>query len=167
MGSSIGLVTLQIVLLVVMLVGLLGLLTTIIPGLVIIWLAVLVYWIVAGFTPVSWALFALITLLMIFGSVIDNIMMGASARRTGASWLAVAVALTAGVAGSLAFPPFGGLVAALLGLFLVEFARLRNWRMALDSTRSMAAGCGWSVLIRFGIGMIMILIWGGWVLLAK
>lgn len=162
-----GVGALSIVVLVVMLVGLFGLLTTIIPGLVIIWVAALVYWLVAGFSLTAWIAFALISLLMIIGSVIDNVIMGASARRTGASWLAIIVALFAGLVGTIILPPFGGLIAALLGLFLVEFLRLRDWRQALESAKSMAAGCGWSVLLRFAIGAVMILIWGGWVLLMK
>jgi hypothetical protein len=34
----------------------------------------------------------------------------------------------------------------------VEFYRLKDWRQAMASTRSMAIGCGWAAVIRFGIG---------------
>jgi uncharacterized protein len=165
--EPLSLLFLQGVVLAVMLVGLFGLLTTIVPGLLIIWVAAGVYWLVTGFALGSGIIFGVLTVLMLVGSVVDNVIMGASARKTGASWLAIGVALVAGVAGSLAFPPFGGLLAALLGLFLVELIRLRNLRQAMASTGSMAAGCGWSVLLRFGIGSTMILMWGLWVLLAK
>ena len=72
------------------------------------------------------------------------------------------LAVVAGVLGSLIFPPFGGLVAALLGLFAVELYRLRDWRRAMSSTRSMAIGCGWAAVIRFGIGTVMILLFLAW-----
>jgi len=163
--AEFGLLLFQSLILTIMVIGLFGLLTTIIPGLTIIWLAALVYGIVTGFNWVGWVLFALITVLMLFGNLVDNLLMGASARQTGASWLAVVVALVAGVAGSLIWPPFGGLIAALVGLFAVEFIRVRNLRKALDSTRAMAAGCGYSVVARFAIGIFMIGWWLVWIFL--
>jgi hypothetical protein len=81
------------VLIAVMAIGLIGLLFYIIPGLTIIWLAVLAYGIVTGFNVSSGILFAVITLLMIGGNIVDNLTMGKEARKTGASWLGIAVAL--------------------------------------------------------------------------
>ena len=149
----------------VMLFGLGGLFIYILPGLVIIWTAALVYGIVTGFTTTGWIIFGIETLLMAGGSLVDNVLMGASARETGASWLSVGAALTLGLVGSLIWPPFGGLPAALIGIFVVEFARLQNWRKALQSTRGMAVGCGWSTLIRIGTGVLMIVLWAVWVVL--
>jgi len=161
-----GEAVLPFVVLAVMLIGLSGLLTTIIPGLAIIWVAALVYFIVTGFSTGSIILFVVMTILTVVGSLLDNVIMGAKARQSGASWLAIGVALLAGVVGTLMFPPFGGLVAALLGLFVMEYLRLRDPKLAFDSAKNMAAGCGWAVLLRFGIGMIMILMWGLYVLFA-
>jgi uncharacterized protein YqgC (DUF456 family) len=164
--SDVTRTALQVVVLAVMLFGLFSLLIPVLPGLVIIWVPALVYGLVTGFNWVSGILFLFITLLMIFGSVVDNIVMGTRARQQGASWIAIAVSLVAGIAGSLVFPPFGGIIAALIGLFAVEFYRLRDWQKAFDSTRSMAIGCGWAAVIRFGIGIVMILLWGAWVYFA-
>jgi uncharacterized protein len=147
----------------IMLFGLVGLLTPIIPGLIIIWLAVLVYAFTAGLTWVSGLIFAGITLLMIAGTVTDEIMMGTNARKSGASWWSIAVATIAGLVGSAVLPPLGGLLFALVGRFIVEFIRLRNWRAALTSTGGMAVGCGMSFFIRFGIGLVMIALWLVWV----
>jgi uncharacterized protein len=159
-----GLAGLRIVALAVMLFGLFSLLIPVLPGLVIIWVPALVYGLVTGFNLGSGVLFALITLLMIAGSLVDNVIMGARAKVQGASWLAIGVSLVAGLLGSLAFPPFGGLIAALIGLFVVEILRLKNLKRALESTKSMAIGCGWAAVIRFGMGAVMILLWGAWVL---
>jgi uncharacterized protein YqgC (DUF456 family) len=160
--DQIGNIALLTVTLAVMLVGLAGLIFPILPGLVIIWLAGLVYGILSGFTTPAWIILAAMTVLMLIGSVIDNIIMGASARQQGASWLAIGLALVLGVVGSLLLPPFGGLVAALIGLFGLEFWRLRDWRKALDSTKGMALGCGWSSLVRLLIGLLMIGLWLLW-----
>ena len=53
-----------------MLVGLLVL--PLLPGLVIIWVAALGYGLAAGFGTLGWIMFALITVLMLAGSVIDT-----------------------------------------------------------------------------------------------
>ena len=152
----------QVIILAVMLFGLAGLIFPILPGLLIIWVAALVYGLAQGFSWGSGAIFAVMTVLMLVGSVIDNVIMGASARQQGASWIAIAIATVLGIAGSVVFPPFGGLIAALLGIFGYEFVRLRDWRKALESTKGMAIGCGWSTLVRAGIGALMIGLWIAW-----
>lgn len=160
--SHIGDITLLTITLAVMLVGVAGLIFPILPGLVIIWLAGLVYGIISGFHTAGWILFALMTVLMLVGSIIDNVIMGTSARQKGASWLAIGLALVLGVVGSLVFPPFGGLMLALLSLFALEFYRLKDWRKALESTKSMAMGCGWSAVVRTLMGFMMIGLWVLW-----
>lgn len=154
---------LQAIALAVMLFGLISIPMPILPGLVIIWVPALIYGLVTGFNWFSGILFALITGLMLFGSVIDNVIMGQRARQQGASWWAITVSLVLGLLGSVVFPPFGGLIAALIGLFAVEMFRLRDLRQALTSTRSMALGCGWATVIRFGVGIVMILLWLAWI----
>jgi len=64
--------------------------------------------------------------------------------------------------GSLVWPPFGGLLAALGILFLVEYVRLKDVDQAWISTRSMAVGCGWAVVARLVVGVIMIGLWVVW-----
>ena len=160
--DNLGDVALQWIILSVMLFGLFSLLIPILPGLVIIWVAGLVYGLVTGFNLTGGIIFAVMTLLMIAGSLVDNVLMGASARKTGASWLSILVALAAGLVGSLLWPPLGGLFAALVGIFLVEFYRLRDWRKAWDSTRGMAVGCGWSVVVRLLFGVVMIGLYALW-----
>ena len=58
----------------------------ILPGLVIIWVSALGYGISAGFGVLGWVMFALITILMLAGSILDNLLMGAQAHKEGAPW---------------------------------------------------------------------------------
>lgn len=146
----------------VMLVGLIGLIVPVFPGIVVIWLAALGYGIVTGFTRLAWLIFAALTVLMLVGVLVDNVMMGAKARQTGASWWSIGLALLAGIVGTVLWPPVGGLVAALLSLFLAEYARLGDWDRAFQASRGLALGCGWAFVIRFGIGVVMIALWGAW-----
>jgi uncharacterized protein YqgC (DUF456 family) len=155
--------TLQVIALAVMLFGLFSMFIPVLPGPIIVWVPALVYGLLTGFNWANGILFVLITGLMIFGSVVDNLIMGQRARQQGASWLAIAASLIAGVVGSILFPPFGGLVAALIGLFVVEIIRLRDLRHALTSTKSMAIGCGWASVARFFTGLVMIALWLAWI----
>jgi len=169
--NNVALALFQAVILTVMAFGLFSLLTNLVPGLVIIWAGALVYGVYEvinqTYTAGGIVLFIAITALMAFGSVVDNILMGATAKGAGASWLAIGISMVAGILGSF-IPflfPFGGLICALLALFIVEVIRLKNWRQALNSTKSMAMGCGFSMLARFGIGILMILFYLIWVLI--
>ena len=152
------------VLAVIMAIGLLGLLLYIIPGLTIIWLAILAYGIVTGFSLQSGILFAVITLLMVGGNLIDNLLMGAEAKKTGASWAAVVVALIAGIAGTFILPPFGGLLFAAVSILVVEWIRKRDLKEGAKSAGGILKGCGFAVITRLGIGILMIGLWVVWVL---
>jgi uncharacterized protein YqgC (DUF456 family) len=146
-----------------LLVGLFGLLIPVFPGVIVMWLVILGYGVVTGFRTLGIVLFVLITLLMLFSTIVDNLLMGAGARKGGASWLSILVALVAGVAGTLIFPPFGGLIAAPLAVFVAELIRFRQWRKALTATGGMATGWGLTFLARFLIGVVIMMLWWLWV----
>ena len=151
----------------IMAVGLFSLFLYVIPGLTIIWIAALIFGVVKGFTLPTGILFGVITLLMVGGNIVDNLTMGASAKKTGASWVSIAVALVAGVAGSFLLPPFGGIIAAALGILIVEWIRNRNFEAGLRSTGGILKGCGLGVILRFGIGLVMIALWVLWVVITR
>jgi hypothetical protein len=148
---------------IVMLLGLLGLVVPIYPGLVVMWLAGLGYGIVQGFNPLGWVVFALMTILMLFGTVIDNILMGAGAKKSGASWAGIGVALLAGLVGTVLFPPLGGLIAAPLAVLGYEYWRQKDWQKAWAALRGLALGWGLSFLARFAIGLGIMGLWWLWV----
>jgi uncharacterized protein YqgC (DUF456 family) len=147
----------------IMLVGLVGLIVPIFPGITVIWLAALGYGIISGFSTLGIIFFVLITLLMLAGTLADNLMMGAGARKGGASWVTIGVALLAGVIGTIILPPVGGLIAAPLAVFLLEYLRVREVRGAWYALRGLAAGWGLSFFARFAIGTLMIALWWIWV----
>jgi uncharacterized protein len=156
---------LQFIVLGVMLFGLASLLIPLIPGIIVIWLAALVYGIIAGFGVAGVIIFVIMTIMMLGSIFLDEVIMGASARAQGASWVAVLVATVAGVIGTFALPPFGGLLGALIGIFLVEIIRVKDLRTALRSTKGVAIGCGGAVLAKMGLGVVMIGMWMMWAFL--
>jgi uncharacterized protein len=148
--------------LIAMLVGLLVL--PLLPGLVIIWVAALGYGLVAGFGTLGWIIVAILTVLMLAGSVIDNILMGASVHKEGAPWWVILLALVAAILGNFVIPVpiLGGILAALLTLFGIEWIRRKDWRKALVSIKGMLIGWGWAFVLRLIIGILMVGLWLIW-----
>lgn len=156
------LAALQIVVALVMLVSLIALIIPGIPGITFIWLAAFVYGLVVGFEKPAGVFMGIITGLMLLGNVVDNLLMGAGARKGGAPWITTLATVLAAVIGSLAFPPFGGVIAAAVVIFVLEIIRLKDSKIALKSTGEMLKGFGCSFLVRFLIGIIMIGLWIAW-----
>ena len=146
----------------VMGVGLFGMVIPIYPGVTIIWAAVLIHGLATSFASLEIWVIVVITILMIAGNLIDNLLMGGKARQAGASWLSIGGALLAGLVGTFVFPPLGGIVAAPTLLFLLEYARLRDSQEAWDTTKGLLTGWGLAFIARFLIGLSMIVIWAIW-----
>jgi hypothetical protein len=149
-----------------MLVGLVGLLVPIFPGLTVMWLATLIYALVQSSNQnmywFEWVLFAMITLLMIAGSIVDNIIIAKRVREKKVPWASIILGYLAGIVASLFFTPLIGIVAAPVGLFGAEYFRLRDTRIAFDSTRAWMTGWGITIAIRVAIGVVMIGLWMIW-----
>jgi len=156
----------QAVIFILMILGLFSLLTYIIPGLTIIWLCALVYALLTGLSWLSGIFFGIISLLMVFGNTLDQFFMGGRAKKSGASWSSVILSTIAAIIFSFLLPPFGGLIAAMFVLFVLEFIRLKDWRKAGSSAKEMAIGCATGIAARFGVGIVMIGVWVLWVWLA-
>jgi len=153
-----------------MLIGLFGLLLVFFPGLTVVWVSILVWGIATLFNynvgpwtfTLTLATFAVQTMLMMLGNVLDNIFMAGGARTKGASWWAIGLSFVAMIVVSIYLTPLGGLAASLLVLFIVEWIRIKDYRNAFRSTSSMAMGCGWAVVSRMVIATIMIALFIMW-----
>lgn len=149
-----------------LIVGLLGLIVPVFPGLVVMWLGTLVYAILqnaaGNMTGWKWVIFGIITLLMITGSVADNLIIAHKMRDKYVPWSSILFAFAAGIVASLFFTPLIGLVAAPVGLFLAENRRLKDREAAVESTKTYMIGWGWAFGFRFLIGLGMIGFWMIW-----
>ena len=150
----------------VLIFGLLGLLIPVFPGLVVMWIAILIYAIVqaglGNMTWVSWLLFVLITLLMIGGNISDNIIIAKHVRDKDVPWSSILWSFAAGIVVSLFFTPIMGIIASPVALYLAEWRRLKDKALAMANTKAWMTGWGWSVAARIGIGLVMIMFWGVW-----
>lgn len=157
---------LQVATLFILLIGLGGLLIPIFPGLTVMWLATLAYALVEAANLkmgwIDWTLFAIITLLMLGGNVVDNIIIAKKMRDVSIPWRSIGIAYAAGILASIFFTPLIGLVASPLALLGAEYLRLRDRRQAIAATRAYMTGWGWSFAARFSIGFVMLSLWMLW-----
>jgi uncharacterized protein YqgC (DUF456 family) len=110
----------------------------------------------------EWVLFAIITILMIAGNVVDNIIIARRVREKEVPWGSIILGYLAGILASLFFTPLVGIIVAPTGLFGAEYLRLRNPKIAFDSTRAWMTGWGITIAVRIAIGVFMIGLWMIW-----
>ncbi len=171
--NTLGQAVLQGLTLGIMLIGLFGLIVPVFPGLLIMWLATLFYAVLESAAGrmnwYQWVLFGIITVLMVVGNIIDNIVIARKMRGRAIPWFSIGLAYAGGLIGTLAFAPvatvftpFIGIVASLAFLFAAEWMRLRKVKPAFVSARSYMIAWGWSYAAIFGVGVLMILVWVLW-----
>lgn len=111
---------------------------------------------------------AILTLLALADLGLDLVVTHTVAHRSGVSGRAIAASIGLGLLGLILFPPIGSLVGAVLGLFWVEyFKHGKDARQAWRGVWGYAKGCGWSVVAEFGLCVVMMGVWGAWVVLAQ
>jgi uncharacterized protein YqgC (DUF456 family) len=159
-------VVLETLTLFVLLVGLFGLIVPVFPGLTIMWLAAIAYALIQNARGLmngwDWFLLVLMTLLMITGNIVDNVIIASKMRDKYIPWSSILLAFAAGILVSIFMTPIVGLIASPLALLVVEYIRLRDRRKAFDSTKTYIIGAGWAFLARFAIGLAMIGLWMLW-----
>ncbi len=159
-------VFLQTLTLFVLIVGLLGLVIPVFPGLIVMWLATLFYALIENslgrMAWIDWTLFGLITILMLVGNVIDNIIIANKMRGHSIPWSSILLSYAAGIVASMFLTPLIGIAASPLALFGAEYLRLRDRKQAFDSARTYMVAWGWSFLAVFSVGLLMLTFWLLW-----
>ena len=150
------------------LVGLVGLLLVFFPGLTVAWLGQLIWFIFVGFNKsqggwqfgLTIAIFVFNTIIMLVGSVLDNILGATESEKKGVPWWEIGVVMLIMVIGGIFLTPIGGLAASMAVLYLIEYKRLEENRSAAwESTKALAFGYGKAAIFRFILCLIMIMLW--------
>ena len=149
-------------------VGFFGLFLVFFPGLTISWLGHLVWVIYVGFNQghsqaqfgLTIAFFVVNTLLMLVGSLLDNLLGAKKTRDAGVPWWEILVSFLGMLIGGIFLTPIGGIAVALGLLYILEYRRLNNDReKAWAATKALAFGYGLAAGIRLVIGFVMVCLW--------
>jgi uncharacterized protein YqgC (DUF456 family) len=148
-----------------MAVGVVGTVVPVVPGLILVWVAALVYGLVAGFGTVGALAFALITTLALAGIVIGFLLPQRAAASGGAAPSSMRVGALLAVVGFFVVPVIGLVLGGVLGVFLGEYVRTRDSAAAWRATVAAMKGFGIAAVVQVLLGLAMVAVWVLWVVL--
>lgn len=139
-------------------VGLIGTVVVVLPGILIVWGSVLV-WALVGENPYRWWVLGVATLLVVASTVLKYLVPGRRLSAAGVPGSALAVAGLAGVVGFFVIPVVGFFVGFVLGLLAMEMHRLRDFDTAWPATKRALVAVGISVAVELFFGMLIAASW--------
>ena len=143
----------------VMVVGLVGVLVPVLPGLALVWLAGLAWAWLDGGGVARWAVFAGMSAVLLAGTVAKYVLPARSAHASGAPRSTILLGATGAVVGFFVIPVVGLVVGGIGAVYLAELARLGDRETAWRSTRAVLRAVGIGVLIELTAGVLAILVW--------
>jgi uncharacterized protein YqgC (DUF456 family) len=142
------------------LVGLVGIVVAAIPGLILIWGAVLV-WALVEQSVTGWFVLGLATVLTVAGQVVKYLVPGRHLREAGIPGRSILVGAVLSIVGLFVIPLVGFIIGFVLGVYLAERYRLGSHAQAWPSTKRAMSAAGLSILIELVAGLGIA---GTWVL---
>jgi uncharacterized protein len=142
-----------------MLVGLAGVFVPVLPGLALIWAAGLVWAWLDGGGPLRWSVLAVMTLLLVGGTVAKYVLPARSATTSGAPRTTLLLGGVGALAGFFLIPVVGLPAGFVVGVYVAELARLADGGAAWRSTRGVLLAVGIGMLVELTAGIAMVLAW--------
>jgi hypothetical protein len=156
-------------------VGLVGTIIPILPGILLIWLAVLAYAVIESFTAIDVFTFIILTLIALVAGTADIWLSALGAKTGGASRRAIFLGIIGSIIGLvlgtplIPIPIFGSLIGSVLGyaigLLLGQYHKYQDWNTAIRASLGGVAGWGVATVVQFA-GGVLILILFVWQVLA-
>ena len=140
------------------LVGVLGVLVPVLPGLLLCWLGVLLWALLGDAGAVRWLVLGLATLVALTGTVVKYLWPGKRLKGTGVPTSSLAAAGVLGVVGFFVIPVVGLVLGFVLGMWLAERLRLGPGQ-AWPSTRGALGAVGLSLLVEFAAALGVAVVW--------
>lgn len=154
----------ELVVLLVMLVGLVGVLVPVLPGLLLVWAAGLAWAWLDGGGP-RWAVVAVLTVLLVTGTATKYALPARRATTEGAPRRTLVLGAVGAVVGFFVVPVLGVVVGGVGAVYLAEVQRLGDATAAWRSTRAVLVGVGIGILVELVTGVIMVAVWAASALL--
>jgi uncharacterized protein len=139
--------------------GIVGVIVPVLPGLLLCWLGVLVWAIFADGGWAKWVVFAVVTALAVAGTVVKYLWPGRNLKRSGVPNTTLLAGGVLGLVGFFVVPVVGLVLGFVLGVWLAEWARLRNTRLAWPSTKHALKAAGLSMLVELAAALAIAAAW--------
>lgn len=146
------------------LVGVLGIIIPILPGLLLCVGAVLV-WAIVTTGPLAWGTFAVVAVLCVVGMVLQYLLPGRAMQREGVGNMTLALGAVGGIIGFFVIPVVGLPVGFVAGIHAAEYLRYRDHARAWSATKSALRGVLRSMGIELATSVVMAFAWVGGIVL--
>ncbi|MRH91905.1 DUF456 family protein [Nocardia sp. SYP-A9097] len=140
------------------LVGLLGVIVPILPGVVLILAAILVWAIMTGGAS-AWIVFAVCATLLVISGIIKYTWPGRKLREAGVPNRSLVLGAVLGIIGFFVVPVVGLFLGFVLGVYVSELQRLREQQPAWQSTVHALKGVGLSMLVELFGALLAAGVW--------
>ncbi|MGN5236229.1 MULTISPECIES: DUF456 domain-containing protein [unclassified Rhodococcus (in: high G+C Gram-positive bacteria)] len=147
------------------LVGLVGIVVPILPGVLLIFAAIAVWAFMTGGT-VAWAVFAVATVALLVTGVVKYTWPGKRLQQSGVPTRSLIIGGVVGIVGFFVIPVIGLFLGFLLGMYASEAQRHRTHKDAWRSTVEATKAVGLSMLVELLGGLVAAGAWLGAVLFA-
>ena len=134
------------------LVGVVGVVVPVLPGSVLVLVAVLV-WALALGSPAGWVVFALVTSMLAVGAVVKYLVPGRGLKAVGVPGRTLVAGGLLGFVGFFVVPVIGLFLGFVLGVYLSELQRVGGGA-AWPSTRAALKAAGLSLLIELAAALL-------------
>ncbi|GAA3545427.1 hypothetical protein AFL01nite_15490 [Aeromicrobium flavum] len=146
--------------------GLVGAVVQIVPGGLVVGLAVVVWGAVTGGT-LGWTVAALSVVLAVAGIVLKYLLAGRYLQRRGVPNRSLLVGAVLGVVGFFVIPVVGLFIGFIGGTYLSELQRLGDAQAARRATGHAMKATGISILVELALALVTALAWLGAVLVVR
>lgn len=149
---------LNIVVGLMMLAGLIGIVVPLLPGLLLIWAAVLI-WASSTQTQAGWMVLGIATALALSGFLLQYILPSRRMAKAGVTTSSTVAGAALGVVGFFVIPVVGAFLGFALGIYLAERIKLGSHAAAWPSTRHALKAIGLSMGIELLTGLAIATAW--------
>lgn len=146
---------------VAMVIGIIGVIVPVLPGLGLCWAAVLGWAVFSDAGWGRWVVLALCTVWVVAGSIVKYTWPGQRLKESGVPTRTLIAGVLLGLVGMFVIPFVGLLVGFVAGVWAVEAQRLGGFRQAWPSTKEALLGTGLSILIELVAAVLVV---GTWVI---
>jgi uncharacterized protein len=148
------------------LIGVIGVLIPMLPGLLLCWAGVVVWGVFGGHGATGWTVAVAATVVLAIGFAAKYLVPGRNLKRAGVPNLTLFLGGIVGIIGFFLIPVVGLVLGFVLGVFVVERVRQKDNTLAWQSTKHALKAAGVSMLIELATALIIAGIWIGGVIAA-